>query len=219
MRVALAGATGLVGNYCLQFLLESPEIDEVWVLTRRALKQSHPKIKMHIVDFSKLDQLFLPKTTLDAVICCLGTTIKQAGSRDEFKKVDLEYVLALAHWGIKYKAQHFLVVSSMGANENSSIFYNQIKGRMETAISKMDYRSVSIFRPSLLVGPREKLRLGEKLGEGVLKFLSLAMQGPLRKYRAISAERVARAMVSVMAQGETGTNIYLSDKIEQMSDA
>src|ERR1700722_12927932 len=103
-RVVLAGATGLVGSYCLRFLLDSPDIQEITVLTRRSLNKTHPKLKETLVDFSKLDQLSFPKVTVDAVFCCLGTTIKQAGSRSEFEKVDLEYVVALAQWGMKHGA-------------------------------------------------------------------------------------------------------------------
>ena len=207
-RVVLAGATGLIGSHYLQFLIESKDVREVIVLTRRPLKQSHPKLVEHSVDFSKLMEFSLPQGSCDAVFCCLGTTIRQAGSKEEFEKVDFEYVLALANWGIRHHAQQFLVISSMGANEHSPVFYSRVKGKMETEIAKLNYRSIDIFRPSLLVGQREKARLGEKFGEPI-------MQGPLRNYRAIRAETVAKSMVDWAAKDLTGLRVHFSAEIQQ----
>lgn len=216
-RVVLAGASGLVGGFCLELLLNSPKVKEVSVFVRRPLDQKHQKLKEIQVDFLNLDHAPV-QGPMDAVFCCLGTTIREAGSRPEFQKVDLDYVIALAQWGVKHQAQDFLVVSSMGADKTSPVFYSCVKGKMEDEISKLGYRSVHIFRPSLLVGNRKKPRRGEKVGEKVLSLLNPIMQGPLRKYRAIQAEAVARAMVNRLLESQPGSKIYLSDEIQLLSN-
>ncbi len=215
--VLLAGATGLVGGYCLRLLLDSPEILEVNMITRRPLNIAHPKLKEHCVEFSEMGDVFPQEVTWDAVFCCLGTTMKQAGSREEFKKVDLEYVIALAELGKKHQAEKFLVVSSMGASKNSPIFYSRIKGRMEAEISKIGYKSVDIFRPSFLVGHRANPRFGERWGEKAMQIINPVLVGPMRSYRSISAERIARVMVSVAARSEMGVQIYPSNEIQRLS--
>ena len=211
-KVVLAGATGLVGGMCLKILLDSPQVESVISLTRRPTATVHPKLKELTVEFSSLSSL--PRDLkVAAVFCGLGTTIKKAGSQAEFQKVDLDYVISLAVWGIKHHASHFLVVSAMGANPKSLIFYNKIKGNMEAAVSTLGYPSVDIFRPSLLLGKRKEVRMGEQVGEKVMGIFAPMMKGPLEKYRPIEAEVVARAMVNRGLHPKAGTFIHDSAEV------
>jgi uncharacterized protein YbjT (DUF2867 family) len=158
----LFGATGLVGNYCLKELLESPLYSTIKVFNRRKMEINHPKIKEYLVDFNDIET-YADWIVGDDVFCCLGTTRKKAGSKEAFSKVDYTYVLELAKIAAKNRANQFLLVSSMGADKDSMIFYSQVKGKIEDAIQNLEYWSVHIFRPSLLLGNRNETRMGEGL--------------------------------------------------------
>ena len=184
----LAGATGLVGSFLLEHLLASPRYARVVVWARREIGKSHPKLEVEIVDFERLAQRRLEA---DDVFCCLGTTMRQAGSRKAFHHVDFDYPVALAGAAARSGAKRLLVVSALGANKRSRVFYNRVKGEMEEAVRIAAVPKTTIFRPSLLAGPRAESRLGERIG------LALgALLGPLLgKYRPIHAEDVAAAMI------------------------
>ena len=184
----LIGATGLVGSFVLERLLASPRYARVVVWARREIGKSHPKLEVEIVDFERLAQRRLEA---DDVFCCLGTTIRQAGSQKAFHHVDFDYPVALAGAAARSGAKRFLVVSALGANKRSRVFYNRVKGEMEEAVRIAAVPKTTIVRPSLLAGPRAESRLGERIG------LALgALLGPLLgKYRPIHAEHVAAAMI------------------------
>lgn len=220
MRIVLAGATGLIGGHCLKLLLDSQKVQEVNVLTRRPLDLTHSKLKVHLTDFSDLNQIPHPKNKADAVLCCLGSTIKQAGSRIAFKRVDLDHVVAVARFGLRHEAKKFQVVSSMGADEKSLIFYSRIKGIMEAEVSKLPYDSIDIFRPSMLLGKREKPRTGEEISGKMMKLIQPIMRGPLRKYQPIEAQVVAKVMVkNLNIDSNKGLKIWLSDEIQDNLNA
>ncbi|MDH4175901.1 MAG: NAD(P)H-binding protein [Betaproteobacteria bacterium] len=184
----LAGATGLVGSFLLERLLVSPRYARVVVWARRDIGVTHPKLAVEIVDF---ERLATQRVEAEDVYCCLGTTIRQAGSQKAFRHVDFDFPVALAGVAARSGAKRFLVVSSLGANPRSRVFYNRVKGEMEEAVRSAGVPKTWIFRPSLLSGPRKQERLGEKLGLVLGKVL-----GPLLgKYRPIHAERVAAAML------------------------
>ena len=185
----LAGATGLVGSFLLERLLASPRYARVVVWARREIGKAHPKLKVEIIDFERLAQRRLEA---DDIFCCLGTTIRRAGSQRAFHHVDFDYPVALAGAAARAGAKRFLVVSALGANPRSRVFYNRVKGEMEKAVRVAAVPKTYIFRPSLLTGPRKEERLGEKIG-----FVVGSVLGPLLgKYRPIHADRVAAAMVS-----------------------
>ena len=218
-RTALiVGATGLVGGHCLQFLLQSDEYEKVIILVRRPLLMDHQKLEEHVVDFGKLDQdaAFI---RANDVYCCLGTTIKAAGSQQEFRKVDFTYTVQTCAIAAKNGADQLLVVTSLGANPNSAIFYNRIKGETEAALSKLPCEASHFFRPSLLLGERKGSRPLEKAGISTLKGISLLMAGPLKKYKPIDAKVVAHAMVLVALENRSGVNVYESDRIQALHDA
>ena len=207
-RTALiAGASGLVGGHLLQRLLAEPAYAHVAALGRRPLALTHPKLTQHVIDFDRVREAAnFPR--VDDVFCCLGTTIKKAGSQDAFYEVDFLYVHELARTALAYGATQFLLVSSLGANPHSRIFYSRVKGEVEEAVSRLSYRTVHIFRPSLLLGERAERRLGEGVGIAVSRVVSPLMVGPLRKYRPIAADAVAAAMVRAALGGKPGVIIH-----------
>jgi uncharacterized protein YbjT (DUF2867 family) len=203
----LAGATGLVGSFLLERLLASPRYARVVVWARREIGKTHPKLKVEIVDFERLAQRRLEA---DDVFCCLGSTIRQAGSQRAFHHVDFDYPVALAGAAARGGAKRFLVVSALGANPRSRVFYNRVKGEMEKAVRVAAVPKTYIFRPSLLSGPRKEERPGEKIG-----LVVGALLGPLLgKYRPIHADRVAAAMVWA-AEGDLPSGVIESAQIRK----
>ena len=212
----IAGASGLVGGFLLRQLLDTPGYDRVVAPGRRPLDLTHPKLVQVTVDFASLDKVAADLRCDDA-FCCLGTTIRQAGSRENFRAVDHAAVLALA-WAVRRNgARRFFVVSALGANAQSRVFYNRVKGEMEEALAVLDFKTLAVFRPSLLLGPRANPRLGERLGAAVMWLAEPLLLGRLRKYRAIEAEVVARAMLrcSFGRNGE-GVLVIPSDEIQDL---
>ncbi|AMS27014.1 oxidoreductase [Bacteroidetes bacterium UKL13-3] len=216
MKTALiVGATGLVGKNCLYQLLETKEYSRVIALVRKPLAIKHHQLEQVIVDFDQL-QHYKDKMTADDVFCCLGTTIGVAGSQENFRKVDFDYPLQVAEICLKNGAQQFLLVSAMGANAASSIFYNKVKGEIENAIDKLNYSSLQIFQPSLLLGNRKEVRVGELIGKVVMKGLGFLFIGPIKKYKAIEAETVAKAMVKAALQAKKEKRVFQSDEIASL---
>jgi uncharacterized protein YbjT (DUF2867 family) len=211
----LFGATGLVGGHCLQQLLESPLYSTVKVFNRRKMEIDHPKIKEYLIDFDEL-QDYSDWIVGDDVFCCLGTTRKKAGSKDAFSKVDYTYVLEVAKIAAKNKANQILLVSSMGADKDSMIFYSQVKGQIEEAIQNLQYWSVHIFRPALLLGNRNETRMVEGLAMAASRLFNLVTDKIAPQYSAIRAEQVAIAMVKAAQRIDSGTFIYESDEIQKM---
>ncbi|MBB6612336.1 oxidoreductase [Pontibacter sp. Tf4] len=212
----IVGASGLVGGHCLRLLLASDRYSQVISIGRRDLPLIHPKLDQKVIDFDNLKK-YAPELVADDVFCCLGTTIKKAGSKENFYKVDHTYVVELARLTAAKHAAQFLVVSAMGADAGSMIFYNKVKGEMERDVQEFGFRGVHIFRPSLLLGDREEERTGEELASKIMKPLSSLMVGPLRRYKPIPGEDVAKAMLYAAEQNRGGTQIYPSDKIAEMA--
>lgn len=191
-HAVLAGASGLVGGRCLARLLDHPAYGRVTVLSRRPLALSHEKLRVELVDFDHLPGL---QGHCDDVFCCLGTTIKKAGSQAAFSRVDHDYPLALATLGKAAGAQQFLMVSSLGADAQSSVFYSRVKGETERDIAAIGLPKVVFMRPSILRGERQEYRAGERVGVFVGRLIAPLLVGPLRKYRPIAADDVAAAML------------------------
>lgn len=212
-RTALvAGASGLVGGHLLPLLLADGAYARVVTLARRELAARHAKLEQRVVDFGTLDA-FSDIPRADDVFCCLGTTIKQAGSREAFRRVDHDYVLALARAGRRAPpgARQFLLVSALGADPGSRIFYSRVKGEVEAAVRQLPYEGIQIFRPSLLLGQRPEFRLGERIGIALTRVVAPLLVGPLRRYRPIHAADVARAMVQIAKEAPRGPNVFEYD--------
>jgi uncharacterized protein YbjT (DUF2867 family) len=211
----LLGATGLVGGELLTLLLADADYRQVTVLVRRNLPRSHPKLTQRVVDFRDLAQA-ADAFRVDDVFCSLGTTIKKAGSQAAFREVDYAYPLESAKLAVRQGAGQYLLITALGANAKSSVFYNRVKGEVEEAIGKLPLPSLHVFRPSLLLGDRQESRTGEKIATAVMKPLGFLLAGPLKKYRGIEARTVARAMLRTAKQNTPGRHAYDSDVIQEM---
>lgn len=209
--VLLAGATGLVGRECLRRLSADPGVAEVRALARRPLAPASraPKVSEALVDFEQLDRVHALFQT-DQVICALGTTIRQAGSRDAFRRVDHDYPLLIARLALEQGATHFLLVSALGADAQSRVFYNRVKGDLEAAILAIGFRSVTIARPSLLLGERGEFRLGEELAR------RLAFLTPTR-YKPVAAWQVAEALVRAAREDRPGVRIIENPELRRIN--
>ena len=215
MKTALiAGATGLVGGELLSILLNRPEYLRVVALVRRPLPLNHPNLQQLVVDFDRLPEQ-ADAFRVDDVYCCLGTTIKKAGSQAAQRRVDYEYPLAMARLAAGQGARRYMLVSSMGADSKSAVFYSRVKGDVEAAVAATGVPAVHIFRPSLLLGQRQEHRIGERIA-----VVLSPVFGPLlpARYRPIQAADVARAMVNVALGPEAaGTRIYLNDEVQRLA--
>lgn len=202
----IVGASGLVGSQLLKALLDSPNYSSITALLRRPVDFQHPKLTQCSVDFDRLDERDFPHA--DDVFCCLGTTIKVAGSKAAFYRVDFTYVHEVARLALAAGAQQFLLVSSMGADPRSPFFYIRVKGEIEAALKQMPYPSTSVFRPSFLSGERKPPRPWETLGGSLLQAVSFMVP---RKYRPVPARAVALAMLDQANSNRAGFHVIESD--------
>src|SRR5262245_51135780 len=203
----LAGATGLVGKYVLEELLQAPDFSRVFAVTRRPLGRDHSRLANRIVQFDKLETQ-LKGQACHVALCCLGTTLKQAGSEKAFRQVDFDYVLAFARAARVAQAQRFVVVSSAGANPQSKHFYLRVKGDMEQALEALQFPALDILEPGLLLGFRRELRPLELGAMLVMPAVNLVLTGNREQYRAISARKVAQAAVGAARSGRRGMYRY-----------
>ena len=214
-RALIAGATGLVGARLLVRLLEAPAYGEVHALVRRPLPESASgagatRVVEHLVDFSALGRgASIP--ACDDLYVCLGTTLKAAGSQEAFRRVDFDAVVGVARLARRRRATRCVVVSALGADPASRVFYNRVKGEAEAELARLDYVSLTLLRPSLLDGERIESRPGERA--------TLALTRPLARWiparwRPVSADAVARCMLDAGLRGEPGLRVIESDRIQ-----
>ena len=208
----LLGATGLVGRHGLDLLLASETYGAVVTLGRRPAETPHPKHIHHVIDFGRLDD-HASLMAADDVFCCLGTTMKQAGSKEAFRTVDLVYPARAAHLSRAQGARQFVLVSALGADPRSLFFYHRIKGEAEAAVQAVPFEGCYLLRPSLLLGERERPRPGEQIGERLLDLFSFALRGPLASLQPIEAATVARAMVRLAEARPGGVRVYEPDAL------
>ncbi|HWK89626.1 MAG TPA: NAD(P)H-binding protein [Longimicrobium sp.] len=213
----LLGATGLVGSNVLTLLLAAGYA-RVAVLTRRKLVQTDPRMEQHVVDLERMAE-HAAAFAADHVFCCLGTTLRAAGSREAFRRVDYDYVVESARLAAEQGARRYLLVSSLGADAGSRVFYSRVKGETEDAVRALPLPSVVILRPSLILGPRADRRPGEALAQRVTPAMGWLLRGPLRRYRAVDAHTVARAMVRLAGEDAAGVRVVESDEIQQIGGA
>ncbi len=200
LRVLLVGATGLVGGHCLAALRADRRVAAITVLQRGAPPAAVGDARLRVLqaDFDHLDAFPADTFQVDAAICALGTTIRKAGSEAAFRHVDHDYVFAVAQRARAAGASRFGLVSALGAEVGSRVFYNRVKGDIEAAIEALEFDSLSIVRPSLLLGERTEFRLGERISAPLGRLLP-------RRWRAVPAEAVARALVESVLRGEKRT--------------
>lgn len=216
--ILLAGATGLIGHDLLATLLADPQCPFVHTLGRRAPAQIDSRIQHHPVDFSALVVDMPDQASISEVYVALGTTIKVAGSQQAFRAVDFDAVLAVARLGLTLGANRIGVVSALGADPRSRVFYSRVKGDMEEAVSRLGYASVVFARPSLLAGDRESLgqpmRSGEKIGMTVSRLLRPLIPA---NYRSIASRDVAHALVRAVQTAQPGVTVLSSAQMQESS--
>jgi uncharacterized protein YbjT (DUF2867 family) len=218
-RTALvAGATGLVGGYVKELLLDNPAYGRVTLLVRRAQERSQASEKARelVVDFEALAE-HAAELAVDDVYACLGTTIKVAGSQEKFRRVDHDYTVAVAELAKKAGATRLALVSSVGATEKGGNFYLRVKGETERDVAALGYATVSIARPSLLVGPRKESRPAEAAGIAVARALAFTMVGGLRGYRPIEAKTVAAGLVRATLDGAPGVRVLQFAELTELA--
>lgn len=212
-RALVVGATGLVGASLVNTLLEAPEYEKVIVWVRKSTGIKNNRLLEKIIDFEMLDTYKL-EGKVNHIFCCLGTTIKKAKTREAFKKVDLGYIVSLARKAKEKDVSQFLVISAMGADINSGVFYNRVKGQMEGELNNLGLRGLKIFRPSLLLGDRTEFRFGEKAAEVVSKCIPFIFNGGLKQYKPVYGNIVANAMYNFAIEEKAGIEAYSSEVIQ-----
>ncbi|RQO67664.1 nucleoside-diphosphate sugar epimerase [Pedobacter sp. KBW06] len=215
-KAVLFGASGLIGESLLEQLLSNSNYKEVLIVGRKKLERQHPKLKQLVVDFDKLSDYAL-QIQGDVVFCCLGTTKNKTPDQVQYKKIDYQYPLDAAAIAQSNGTEQYHLVSALGANPSSSIFYTKTKGEVERDLKAIPFKSVHIYQPSLLVGERKESRNLEGLMTVVMQILNPFLISGLRKYRSIKIEKVASAMLKKSLEDAPGTFVYPSDKIEEIS--
>ena len=216
MKTALIiGSTGLIGSQLVNLLLESSRYERVIAFVKRDSQINHPKFVQHIINFDD-STTYQDLVKGDDFFCTIGTTIKTAGSKEAFRKVDFEYPTQFAEIALKNKVKQFLLISSLGATESTENFYLKTKGEAENFLKKMNFESVAVLRPSLLLGERKEFRLGEKIGGFFTKIFGFLFVGNLKKYKPIESKTVASALFEIAQKNNKGFSIYESDAIHKM---
>jgi uncharacterized protein YbjT (DUF2867 family) len=218
MKTALIiGGTGLIGSKLLKLLLESSDYEKVIAFSKREMQLKHPKLVLEIIDFDKPES-YANLVQGDDFFCTIGTTIKKAGSKEAFRKVDYQYPKQFATIALENGIKQFLLISSLGADEKSGNFYLKTKGEIQSFLKNSSFDSVSIVQPSLLLGDRKEFRFGEQVGAVVMKIFSFLLIGSLKKYKAIHGDTVAKALFTVAQKSKKGFTIYESDLLEQLGN-
>jgi uncharacterized protein YbjT (DUF2867 family) len=215
-KAIIAGASGLIGSKLLEILLNKPGYEEVLILVRKKLPVVHKKLKQLVVNFDELEK-YSTDINGDTLFCCLGSTKKKTPDMADYRKVDHDYPVQLAQIALRNKVGQYHLVSSIGANAESSNFYTKMKGETEADVKRVGLANLYIYQPSALVGKRNESRPLERFSILVMKIINPLLFGGLKKYRSIPAETVAMAMYNQSLINEGGVHIYSSDKIKQLA--
>ena len=219
LTAVVIGATGFIGELLVNELIGDPQFTKVRLLVRRPIELSHPKSEIAIVDFNNQKDFAQKLDNADCLFCCIGTTQKQVkGDKDAYRKIDYDIPLHAAQFAKQAGFDCFLLVSAIGANARSGNFYLKLKGETEDAVAAVRIHSLHIFQPSMLLGKRKEFRLGEVIGQKLIKTFSFALSGNLKKYRGIPGITVAKAMVAAAKQNLPGKHIYAYDDMLMLAD-
>jgi uncharacterized protein YbjT (DUF2867 family) len=206
MTATIIGATGLIGGYLLEELLQDNYYDIVRILIRRTLELTHPKLEKKLVDFNDAESFRLALEGSDVVFCAIGTTQKKVkGDKEAYRKVDYDITVNAAKFCKLNGCETFVFVSAVGANSKSNNFYLKLKGEVEEAVKAVGLKSVHTMRPSVLFGDRKEFRLGEKMSKVIMSVFSFLIPS---KYKAIHGRDVAKSMISLTTKGKEGFHIY-----------
>ncbi|WP_411766251.1 NAD(P)H-binding protein [Winogradskyella sp. A3E31] len=213
----ILGSTGLTGGWLLKLLLNDARYSEIRLFNRNSIEISHPKITEYIVDLMDLES---HKDTFEAdeVFCCIGTTKTKTPDKELYTKIDYGIPVTASKLCKANKIKTFVVMSSLGANPKSSVFYNRTKGKMEDDVLKQDIENTYIVQPSLIGGEREEKRIGESIGKILMKVIRPFLFGPLKKYRIIHPQTIAKAIIS-LANATPASGIYKSDVLKTWSNS
>lgn len=206
-KACVLGATGLVGSKLISLLVDDPYYTTINVVTRQKMTLHVDTVIQYVSEFENLDSI-ASAFNVDDVYCCLGTTMKKAGSKEAFSKVDYDYVVKAARLAYLQGAQQFLVISAVGANPHSLFFYNRVKGQMEKDVTSIPFKAVHIFRPSLLVGKRDEKRFFEDIVRYFAQPLQFILKGYLKKYAPVDALWVAQSMIQAAKDHISGVHVY-----------
>ncbi|SFL67464.1 hypothetical protein SAMN03159341_108169 [Paenibacillus sp. 1_12] len=213
----VAGASGLIGTELVACLMNEPSYERVVILVRKPIHIVHPKCIQVITNYEQLEDEIKAYMAESDLFCCLGTTIKKAGTKEQFRKVDLEYPMRLGKLAKTYHAAYFGIVTALGANAQSSIFYSQVKGQVEADLEQLQLPALHLFRPSLLLGERSDVRTGERIGAVLSVAVTPLLIGGLQKYKPIHVKTVAKAMLHTALLGNRGIHRYQYEQIEELA--
>ena len=215
MIATLVGATGLIGSYLLEELLDDSYFGTVRILIRRPLNITHPKLEKKIVDFNDSDSLLVALSNNDVLFCAIGSTMKKVkGDREAYRKIDFDIPVNLARFCKMVGCEKFILVSSAGANSKSRNFYQRLKGETDEAVKSVGLKTVHIMRPSLLLGERKEFRFGENIGKAVMTSLSFLIP---EKYKAIQGKDVAKVMLALAKKNDEGVFVHENTEIRNLS--
>lgn len=220
LRAVLAGAGGLTGSWLLEELLKDPQFVSVCVLVRKNLEIIHPKLHQVIVDFEDFENIYEKIGEGDVVFSCIGTTMRKVkGDKAAYERIDMGIPLRIAQAALARGFKKFLFVSAVGANERSANFYLRLKGKTENAIKELPFRSIGIFRPSLINGSRKERRFAESVLQVVMDIFSFLLVGVLEKYKPIGANNLAASMIYESRQRHEGIYYFTHSQMMDMARA
>lgn len=217
-KAILVGASGSVGSSLLLQLLACKEYSGVLIIVRKELRMHHPKLTQLVADFDRLSD-YAAEIKGDVVFSSLGTTKKQTPDEQRYRKIDYQYPLDVAWIAQTNGAESYHLVSSIGADKNSKVFYTRTKGEVERDLKAVPFKSIHIYRPSILDGIRQETRMLEGVINAMMHLINPLLIGGLRKYRSIKVETVARAMIRESLDNKRGIFIHESNKIQQIGAA
>jgi len=211
----LLGATGLTGGILLQKLLNDPRYGKIILFSRSSVKINNSKIEEHLVDLFQLEK-YKEQFMADQVFCCIGTTKSKTPNEETYRKIDYGIPVTAAKLCKENGISTFAVISALGANPDSGMFYNKIKGEMQQDVLAQKIKNTYIFQPSLIAGDRSEKRFLESLAKQAMKILNYALLGPLKKYRSIHPETIARAMI-IVSNKAYEKSVIESDEIKKIA--
>ena len=204
MKAIILGATGLVGNELLHKILNATEFNEVIIFVRHEIKLTHPKLKQIISNLTDLDEHQEQFQNIDTLFCALGTTIKKAKTKEAFKQVDYHFPLKAAQIFKENNGKHLVIITALGSDPDSSIFYNKTKGDLERDLKKLHLNKLSIVRPSLILGDRQEARFFEGLGQKTAPLFNIFLP---KKYQAVKANTIAETMLNLALNQNVNSGI------------
>ncbi len=213
MKITILGGSGLIGMHLIKQACADHYFTKINVIVRRPLATKDPKINELVIDFADLSSV-IKETIGDALVCTLGTTRKKTPDKKYYREIDLTYTLISAKGALENGHKQVHLVSSIGANEKSSVFYPALKGEIERLICELSFDSTFIYRPSILIGKREAARPLECLSQRISSLINPLLLGSLKKYRSISGEKVAEKIINELKNNKVGKYYFESNELE-----